>query len=411
MRWTNLLCGTAAITLAGCANLLSISRESDIVGTYSRDDEKGKAIHLDAKQRLVFSDARALCAEPSPDALSALAASASGGLTGGTDAVSVAQALNETAASIGVRTQSITLMRDTLYRMCEAYHNSAIEREDYVQLLQRSQDLTLGVLAIEQLTGVAMASQAALSGDANASAASALQTTEEMLKKRREQESEARQKKADADKKVDNTKEQMKTHGDNAPDGADDDAKAEHAKKKNDLEKQLEVDQADAKTKGDALKDAENATKVVERNRDAAYAEANAAASGSAELRTPGKAGVELKEASAANIAGAVERIVSTVIGKNHLVDNCVNFLITDAKGGDDKRSEAEILSDIKAKTAMSTICGKVMDADIEMRKKSNMAQANAYEGYYKGPFPKPKPGDTPKPSTDKLTPPPSGVY
>lgn len=80
---------------------------TDIVSPWSDDDETSVAVHLDAKQRLVFSDKVALCAEPSPDALSALAASAGASLTGDMNStVSVAQAMQETSASIGLRSRS-----------------------------------------------------------------------------------------------------------------------------------------------------------------------------------------------------------------------------------------------------------------------------------------------------------------
>ena len=68
-----------------------------------------------------------VCAEPSPDALSSFASSISGSAAvTGEGSGSLASALSEAAGSIGLRTQSITLMRDALYRVCEAYYNGAI---------------------------------------------------------------------------------------------------------------------------------------------------------------------------------------------------------------------------------------------------------------------------------------------
>jgi hypothetical protein len=247
-----------------------------------------------------------------------------------------------------------------------------------------------------------MASQAALGGEANASAASALRTTQDMLNKAVEDETAARKAKGEAEQKRDATKEKIKALGQES-----EDTEEEKAQRKQ-LATELEEQEKDVKTKSDALARAEQTRKAIETNRDAAFAESRAAARGTASLSSPATAGAKLNNDSTAHIANTVERIVSTVIGKNHLVDNCVNFLIKDQGGRG--RNEAEILADARAKDRMSIICADVMKADVEMRKKSNLAQANAYEVYYKGPLPKPKP-DQLAPSPDKLVPPPSGVY
>jgi hypothetical protein len=155
-----------AILIAGCANFNTIDRSTDLPGG-------GKAIHLDAPQRLVFTNSTGdVCAEPSPDALQAYAASFNGsGKTASGVEAQLAAAFSETSGSIGLRTQAITLMRDALYRICEAHHNNAIGELDTVLLMERSQDLTLGILAIEQLTGAVVARQVTLSAGPNASAA------------------------------------------------------------------------------------------------------------------------------------------------------------------------------------------------------------------------------------------------
>src|SRR5437879_539384 len=126
---------------AACANFETLSRSTHL-------PHHGRAIHLDAPQRLVYSDKRGhICAEPSPDALQAYASSLGAGISVPSyGAASFAQALQASSGSIGLRTQSITLMRDALYRICEASHNGSLADGDVVQLLERSQDLTLGVL-------------------------------------------------------------------------------------------------------------------------------------------------------------------------------------------------------------------------------------------------------------------------
>ncbi len=91
------------------------------------------------------------CSEPSPDALTALAASLSGETKAG---VNIAAAYSENAASIGLRTQSIQLLRDQLYSICQAYANQGLSSYTYQTLLAKNQQNTIALMAIEQLTGV-----------------------------------------------------------------------------------------------------------------------------------------------------------------------------------------------------------------------------------------------------------------
>ena len=93
----------------------------------------------------------------------------------------LANALGANSAGIGLHTQSITLMRDTLYHICEQAHNKTLGDGDVVQLLQRSQDMTLGVLAIEQLTGAVVARQAMITVGANASVSTNINNTQAAL--------------------------------------------------------------------------------------------------------------------------------------------------------------------------------------------------------------------------------------
>ena len=149
---TQIVTSLVMVSLAGCANLLTIERRSAL-------PRHGTAIHLDAPQRIAYADKFGhVCAEPSPDALQAYASAFGASIASpGRDAVSLSNALSADSTGIGLRTQSITLMRDMLYRICEAQHNKAIGPDDTIQLLQRSQDLSPGILAIEQLTGAIVA--------------------------------------------------------------------------------------------------------------------------------------------------------------------------------------------------------------------------------------------------------------
>ena len=119
------------------------------------DVNTGKGALVDIKQRaiLVHDESRtdgklSVCAEPSPDALSAYAVelyrknkdSESGLL------------FSETAEYIGLRTQSIQLLRDALYRLCEGFLSGALDSSVYEIFMYRYQKYMIAALAIEQLT-------------------------------------------------------------------------------------------------------------------------------------------------------------------------------------------------------------------------------------------------------------------
>ena len=109
----------SSLLASGCAsvgNLTSIYRTPDLEG--------GRSVVLDAEQWAVLNipwpadtDPHAVCAMPSPDALAA--AAAAGGLNVEASQANTGSAggaatfgIGESAASIGLRTQSIQLLRD-----------------------------------------------------------------------------------------------------------------------------------------------------------------------------------------------------------------------------------------------------------------------------------------------------------
>lgn len=155
--------------LSGCANLTTFSKKVDLTKTSLSVDAKqrviyGRTIDTNNDDKLVI-----LCAEPSPDALSVLGASGALSVTEASGAGgSTSGALSEAAASIGLRTTSIQLLRDLNYRICEAYNNQAITSEDVASLLRRGQSTMMGLIAIEQLTGPVVAAQATLNAAGSA---------------------------------------------------------------------------------------------------------------------------------------------------------------------------------------------------------------------------------------------------
>ena len=72
------------------------------------------SISVDAKQRLVIAinrgDTTLVCAEPSPDAFRALAASGGGNILAGGKEIGASWGMAESAGALAVRTQTIQLL-------------------------------------------------------------------------------------------------------------------------------------------------------------------------------------------------------------------------------------------------------------------------------------------------------------
>jgi hypothetical protein len=155
-----------SLALQGCAGLTTYNSER----VYS--SRSAAITFVDAKQRAIITSTpeegkpTRVCAEPSPDALSTIAASQGVNLTKSGMTLGEAASLTEGAASIGLRTQSIQLMRDAMFRICEGYVSGALDQAAYETLYRRLQSSMVAILAIEQLTGTIKAQQVVLGGSA-----------------------------------------------------------------------------------------------------------------------------------------------------------------------------------------------------------------------------------------------------
>ncbi len=92
-----------------------------------------------------------ICAEAAPDVFSALSASASLSADVATKSGRAAAAIAESAGTIE-RTQTVNLLRESLYHTCLRYLNGSIGRAQLVVQAARDQRAMVKVLAIEQLT-------------------------------------------------------------------------------------------------------------------------------------------------------------------------------------------------------------------------------------------------------------------
>jgi hypothetical protein len=124
-------------------------------------DEDPSSLSIDARQRVILvtkkggpgGDSHVVCAEPSPDVL----AVGSKSLTGKAKAsekelARIRMAIEEKAMTLGPRTQVIQLLRDSLFRACEAHMNGVIDEDDYRRILVGFDEMVITLIAIDGLT-------------------------------------------------------------------------------------------------------------------------------------------------------------------------------------------------------------------------------------------------------------------
>lgn len=138
--------------LAGCSGAFHKISEVGSVSTLS----------IDARQRVILSTdsggenqaQRIVCAEPSPDTMVARAAALSSSINTpqGVQAAFAASS-SEAAAAIGLRTETVQILRDGYFRLCEGYMNGALDEDDYSNALTYIDGVIATVLAIDTLGG------------------------------------------------------------------------------------------------------------------------------------------------------------------------------------------------------------------------------------------------------------------
>ncbi len=380
MRNLGTACILATVLLSGCANLNTISRVTDLPATPSEGSggggqtgAGGKAIHLDAFQRLVIANGDgSTCAEPSPDGMAAYAAAL--GLSGsvpGSGAGSLSASAQQTAAMIGLRTQSITLMRDALFRLCEARAQRKGQSDvSETMLLQRSQDLTAVVVAVEQLTGAVMASQVLLGGSAGAESQAQLVANQQILESVRKTETDRQQEVAAALTALNDlkTKRDAALTTAQASDGAYKEAAGQTPAPANlpTLERKMKDDAtalaAAVEAVGKAEKQHELATQLladarkvreaVERNQDGALTQAVTHVTGNGQF-TPNASRGGLSAETVGAVSQAVQGMVEAVLRKDYLLQACTVFL-TSANAPNPQFA------------ATTTLCNSVVDVKVK---------------------------------------------
>lgn len=340
----------ALVSLSACARLTHLTRSVDL----PKGAGDGKAVLIDAKQRAIVSaHAKAvsttgatstettyfrLCAEPSPDALSALAAS-SGLSLSKSDTLGLANnfAVAEAAGSIGLRTQSIQLLRDAMYRVCEGYLSGALKGPDFITMMRRYQSSMVAVLAIEQLTGTVRAPTVVLTargaaGDAER--ATDLTTRAELaLQSLRASEVSLAEKNSARDKvaaELERQKADAKALDDKKAAGATltADETSRRAKLEQDMKASSSALETAQKEAADALK-IKNDREANHKNLDAAR---QAALAGGGSASTSGQIGnpfaAEVSAEKIASVATAVKEIVASTLELQFGPELCATVLL-----------------------------------------------------------------------------------
>ncbi len=348
-RWTlrkvlaELLVAGSIVGLTACANLNTIDRATQLPGAKS---STGKAVHLDIQQRLlIVNHLGKYCAEPSPDALAAFAAEV--GVSAGQpdhQALSAIIGGQSSTAGVGLRTQSITLMRDALFRMCEAYVNDALGPAQVAALLQRSQDLTAVILAVEQLTGAVVANQTSLTGSTTADASATALATANLLEQalaaedRRQQELEQAQAELiTAEAERDAAAQALSEAGSDQLPGS-----STEQDNKEDTNTKVASKKAESKRASLAFMNAEQRVALrkkwleharrtrekIESNQDAAIADLSVSISSDAQFSNPAQR-VQLDKAVSEQVVKSVEKMVTKVLEKDYTVESCMAIIST----------------------------------------------------------------------------------
>lgn len=181
MKFRGILGGRVRARLIGLLLLAGLTEacanENAVFRTNSVPTTRPHVITEDAKQRNTyvvpdlywtdgfgkgkkFASSWRVCSEAAPDVFSALSTSAGADLgfnQSGTDteaAAKLAIALSESAGTIE-RTQTINLLRESMYRTCERWISNAITKEAFIVQAGRDWRAMIAILAIEQLTRTA----------------------------------------------------------------------------------------------------------------------------------------------------------------------------------------------------------------------------------------------------------------
>ena len=360
----------------------TISRSTSLPG-------EREAVHLDIHQRAIIATADKYCAEPSPDGLAAYAAAI--GLSVGKPASSAGSLTNSgssSAASVGLRTQSITLMRDLMYRICEASANESIGQANVAVLLGQSQDLATVILAIEQLTGPVAASQAALIASAQSSSTATiaasvkqLELLIEALERANEKLEEVKIEKAGKEQEIKTAETKIEEATDLLTQAEKDDNQdsvdtyKDMIKSLNGELKVLKEELAELELREESQQEIVDDAKETR----AKLVEAQAASLASGTTRTSGRNAFDslspankLAAEASTKIAETVEEIVKHALNKPYLNEACISVITSPSESSQASSSSGSNDPEdriLKAKLKLQESCIGLINATVEKQR------------------------------------------
>ena len=179
MRLKVVMMLACALFLAGC-----YPKSGRIFKTFRLGDDQ--SVSRDASQSAIINHnpnlmtragtvtpARIVCTEPSPDVATVFASAAAAALeAAGKGAVSLTYSSSEALVQLAERTVAVQVLRERMFRACEAYSNGAITSTTYSVLMNRFDRAMVATLFGEVMGGAFGRALAAVGSrsDANASA-------------------------------------------------------------------------------------------------------------------------------------------------------------------------------------------------------------------------------------------------
>lgn len=322
--------------------------------------DSGKAVLMDAKQRGVYTYRKSysdsendeakkiydgFCAEPSPDAVSAMAATLGLDLAL-TDKgkLGFSNAISEGVSNIGLRTTAIQALRDIMYRNCEAYAGGGIGQFGLETLQRRFQSTMVAIIAIEQLTSAVRVPNTVIvsktqsgSPDAIVELTNKAELARVALKNAQDEEKKVKEKESTAKSALDSEndtltklKEELKVLEGASP---KDEAKIAGKKTEVDNSSKIVVEKTKAYEENSNLlklaeqktKDSQQAYAAIDASRVAALTGGGSASTNAVAIETE-KPNV-LSDEAVENISSTVLSIVESTNGLSHTKEVCTTII------------------------------------------------------------------------------------
>jgi hypothetical protein len=157
MKITGLVIG--AIALAGCGTFKqkSVTGETGTFLVIAAKSSDHLVFVRDQNKTAKRAANRISCSMPSPDFLDASSTTGSLGVGVPRIGANIGFGNTQSAAFVGMRTQTVQLLRDSLFRLCEARINGALSKEQHNIALVSMPELFATMMAIDVVGGAAVA--------------------------------------------------------------------------------------------------------------------------------------------------------------------------------------------------------------------------------------------------------------